>query len=370
MSVDDASTAGSRSGCALGFSRLALDAELARRAAAVRDRFVRGDDERAGRDVCFAEHARRWLASYPGQKGLKRSTREGYATIVEKHLIPVFGQKRLSEIDQADIAVYVLELGQLLSPRTINRNLNLLHLILESAQRLGVIDVNPVTAAERPRPPRLRWRILSPAEIGRVERAFRELVADAVGEERAWRQQGRALFLTVVGTGLRRGEILGLRWFDVDLDDAEGPTVRVRETWVRAGVDTPKSVAAERTIAIGPRLAHELRAHRERTGFAREGDRVFVSPKRGTPLDPMRYAATLKLALERAGIEGRVRPFHDGRHSAITNEAAAGNAPIAVMKRAGHSTFATTQLYIDLAGTAFRAEAVRLEERIFAGLPN
>ena len=370
MSVDDASTARSRGACASALSRPALDAELGRRAAAVRDRFAEGGLEQQIRDVRFADHARRWLTTYPDQKGLKRSTREGYATIVQKHLIPVFGQKRLSEIDQADIAAYVLELGQLLSPRTINRNLNLLHLILESAQRLGVIDVNPVTAAERPRPPRLRWRILSPAEIGRVERAFRELAADAVGEERAWRQQARVLFLAVIGTGLRRGETLGLRWFDVDLDDEEGPTLRVRETWVRAGVDTPKSVAAERTIAIGPRLAHELRAHRERSGFARDGDRVFVSPTRGTPLDPMRYAATLKLALERAGIEGRVRPFHDGRHSAITNEAAAGNAPIAVMKRAGHSTFATTQLYIDLAGTAFRAEAVRLEERIFAGLPD
>jgi integrase len=62
-----------------------------------------------------------------------------------------------------------------------------------------------------------------------------------------------------------------------------------------------------------------------------------------------------------------MRPFHDGRHTAITNDAAAGNAPLAVMKRAGHSDFRTTQGYIDLAGVTFREEAERLA-RLFAGL--
>ena len=60
----------------------------------------------------------------------------------------------------------------------------------------------------------------------------------------------------------------------------------------------------------------------------------------------------------------RVRPFHDGRHSAITHEAAAGNAPAAIHARAGHADFSTMQRYINLAGVVFRDEAVRAEARI------
>ena len=71
-----------------------------------------------------------------------------------------------------------------------------------------------------------------------------------------------------------------------------------------------------------------------------------------------------RTALARAETTTAVRPFHDGRHAAITNDAAAGNSPIAVMKRAGYSNFKTTQTYIDLAGQMFREEAERLEARL------
>jgi integrase len=73
---------------------------------------------------------------------------------------------------------------------------------------------------------------------------------------------------------------------------------------------------------------------------------------------------TFRLALAKAKITDYVRPFHDQRHSAITHDAAAGNAPMAIIARAGHSDFKTTQLYIDLAGVTFREEAVRQEERL------
>lgn len=62
------------------------------------------------------------------------------------------------------------------------------------------------------RPPRPRSRILTPAEIEAIEQAFDDIVAETGGEERAWREQARVLFLVLVATGLRRGEALGLRW--------------------------------------------------------------------------------------------------------------------------------------------------------------
>ena len=125
------------------------------------------------------------------------------------------------------------------------------------------------------------------------------------------------------------------------------------------------SQAGARTIALGPKLAEELWQHRRRTAFAGDDERVFCHPTKGSPIDPNTYSATLKLALAKAGVSRTMRPFHDGRHTSITNSAAAGLSPAALMSRAGHSNFKTTQLYIDLAGETFRAEAGLLEQRLF-----
>jgi integrase len=134
---------------------------------------------------------------------------------------------------------------------------------------------------------------------------------------------------------------------------------------VRGAADTPKSEAGERTIALGPKLAEELWQHRRPTAYAGDDVRVFCHPEKGTPLDHKRYAATLNQALTKAKVEKPMRPFHDGRHTSITNSAAAGLSPAALMARAGHSDFKTTQGYIDLAGETFRAEAELLEQRLF-----
>jgi integrase len=105
--------------------------------------------------------------------------------------------------------------------------------------------------------------------------------------------------------------------------------------------------------------------HQRRTSFVGDDERVFCSPAEGTVFDFGRFANTFRLALRYAGIEDHVRPFHDLRHTSITNAAAAGTSPAALMARAGHSDFNTTQAYIDLAGETFREEAERLERRLW-----
>jgi site-specific recombinase XerD len=117
--------------------------------------------------------------------------------------------------------------------------------------------------------------------------------------------------------------------------------------------------------ALGQNLAAELFEHRSRTNNDGDEDRVFCSPTKGTPFDVQRYAETFRAALKKAGIVDYVRPFHDQRHSSITSAAAAGTSPAALMSRAGHSDFKTTQLYIDLAGETFREDADRLERRLW-----
>src|SRR5436309_2514328 len=138
---------------------------------------------------------------YPDANGLKRSTREGYESIIERHLIPELGRLQLAAIDACELDRY-LDRKKALAPRTRNRHLNLLHSLFKAAEGRGLVRSNPVSAVERPREPRRRWTILSPVEIGRVERAFAELAGEAdEDEERAWREQARVAFRTVVSAG-------------------------------------------------------------------------------------------------------------------------------------------------------------------------
>jgi integrase len=105
--------------------------------------------------------------------------------------------------------------------------------------------------------------------------------------------------------------------------------------------------------------------HRGRSAYSGEDERVFTS-QTGAPFDVARFAATFRLVLKKAGVRDFLRPFHDLRHTAITNDAASGMSPEALMTKHGHTSYKTTQTYIDLAGEMFRGEAKRAAERKFA----
>lgn len=132
---------------------------------------------------------------------------------------------------------------------------------------------------------------LTPAEVAAMDKALLEL-ADEVDEskpwgteERLWILQARTIFLTNVLTGLRRGELRGLRWKHVRLADPEsGPMLEVHETFLNGRTDTPKSEAGERVIALGERLAAELFDHRARSAYQSDEERVFALPRRGRHL--------------------------------------------------------------------------------------
>lgn len=316
--------------------------------------------------VRFETFAAEWIDKRDAEDELKRSTLEGYRSIIENHLTPTLGRFHMGAIDAPQLERYKVTKRQTLGPRTVNRHLNLLSLLFNAATKAGLARTNPVASVDRPKDPDNNWRILSPVEIGRVERAFVELVDEARDDdERVWCEQARVVFLTVMLAGLRRGEILGLRWRDVALTDPDGSLLTVRETWVRGAPDTPKSKRGRRTFDMGKRLAEELAGHLGRTAYSGDDERVFCNPLTGRTLDPKRYAATLRAALAKAGITDRVRPFHDGRHTSITNSAAGGMEPMKMMKRAGHADFATTMIYVELAGETFPEAAELLEERLF-----
>jgi integrase len=86
-----------------------------------------------------------------------------------------------------------------------------------------------------------------------------------------------------------------------------------------------------------------------------------------TPTQAAQFEPLFRKALTAAGIDDHVRPFHDLRRASLTNGAAAGESPIALMTRAGHTNTSTTKRYLHLAGTVFQDEAARLEERLLGG---
>jgi integrase len=187
----------------------------------------------------------------------------------------------------------------------------------------------------------------------------------AKGDRRDDLTVARAIFVVIMGMGLRRGEILGLRWRHVALADPDGACIRVEETFVRSGIDTPKSQSSRRTVALGRKVADTLFALRGRTAYDGDDELVFGNPRTGNPFDVLVYAKLYRKALVKAGITDYVRPFHDGRHTSITNGAKAGLNPAALQARAGHASFSTTQRYISLAGEMFREEAEQLERRLW-----
>ena len=132
-------------------------------------------------------------------------------------------------------------------------------------------------------------------------------------------------------------------------------TLRLRDSKSEDGI---------RSIALSKTLAEELWQHRRCSAFQGDDEFVFCHPERGTRYRAKMFEDALGAALKTAGIEDRVRAFHDLRHTSITNDAAAGANPIALMTKAGHSDMKTTKTYMHMAGQVFRDEAERLEARL------
>jgi integrase len=345
----------------------ALDRKHAERE--LRRRLV--DVEREGyrkpEKLTFAIFAERWLVDYLPARNLKPTTVTNYTTSVRRHLVPFFGRYELAELEQRPELIdrYVAQkLASGLSPKTIGNTLTDLRLVLKQALRQRLIRTNPVANAERPRCEPPEMHVLSEVEIARLAQAYRELEQEAAPTERGWWRLACTVSFVGLGTAMRRGELLALRWRDVRLLDG---VVQVREAYVDGKFTTPKSRSSRRLIELGPRTQALLSERWQETAFQGDDELVFCHPQKGTPLDPSKIARCyLRPALRRGGITKPFRPFHDLRHTALTHEAAAGNPMVYVQLKAGHSQSAITERYIHAAQVLFPGAAARGEQRIFS----
>lgn len=268
------------------------------------------------------------------------STYVRYESIVRKHLIPAFGHVKLKDLARPQVRQLYARKAETLSPRTVDYIHVTLQKTLTQAMRDDLIPRN-VATGERPRTSRERQEVkaLSPAQV-------RALLDAAQGIRSA------ALYTVALHTGLRQGELLGLRWTDIDLD-SKSPRLAVRRALkvVEGGLDfgPPKNRASRRSvplnrIALAALRAHRLRQNEERLRTPGWNDRNLVFPNRvGEPNEHNNlYRREYLPLLDKAGLGDEGFNFHALRHTFASALLANGEHPKKVQALLGHSSITQT----------------------------
>lgn len=336
----------------------------------------RVDESRGGKQL-FRDFLPDWLERIKRPK-VRERTYEGYRGTIDNHIVPTFGAMQLARMDDLHIerwhaALYAKH------PRTANAAKTILGDALDYALAKGWIEKNPVrsavlTTTEHPRP-------IAPLTLEQA-RALLDIVAG---------HRLEALYIVALSLGLRRGEVLGLRWDDIDL--AKG-TVRISGNLQRIGKTlkrgAPKTDASAAVLPLPRPVVLALIRHRERQDVERERlmeigawtetGYVFCSTA-GTPIEPCNLIRQFKRFLVLAGIRvteeervfkdhhGKKRKqlvrssevrFHDLRHSCATLLIAQGVHPRVVMQYLRHTRISTT---MDLYGHVYEdAHAAAAEQ--------
>lgn len=282
-------------------------------------------------------YLRSWLAGTAANTLRPRSL-ERYTSIVEQHILPTCGQLQLDRFSEQHVA----SLHELWARSVSSATVRYHHSVLRSAFRQAVewrlIGRNPATAVHPPRRIRRPMRALSTLEA-------RQLLDGARGDEL------EALYALALTTGMRLGELLGLKWEDVELSRSnprvvvQRSLVRVNGTWL---FGEPKSERSRRSVALSTRALAALRAHRLRQNRQRlrvgrrwaDHGLVFAGVG-GEPL----YGAhiterCLKPLLNRLGLPPL--RFHDLRHTAATLLLTQGTNPKVVSEMLGHASIELT----------------------------
>jgi integrase len=301
--------------------------------------------------LTFAEGATRYVEHVGRVLDRKPLTVQDYHSILRRHVKPFFSDRAVEAIGAQIIGDYAAaKSAEGLSPKTVTNHLRLLHAVFSYAVKRGWTHTNPVAAVDRPRVPSrdADIRFLTQEE---VEALIAAVPDDALGPT------DRALYLTAAFSGLRQGELIALRWRDIDWSVG---LIRVRRSFTRGRFGTPKSRRSNRAVPMADRVASELASHLQASDHTADDDLVFGHPATGGPYDPSRMRKRFYDALSGAGVR-RIR-FHDLRNTFGTRMAAAGAPLRAIQEWMGHSNYQTTLAYADYApdpsqGTAWAHRA-------------
>lgn len=276
-----------------------------------------------------------WLEA--ARPSLRERTWIRYEQYVRLQINPSVGNVALTKLSPQHLQkLYAERLAAGSSPTTVHHLHATIHRALRQAVRWNLVVRSVADLVDPPRDAHFEITTLSPAQA-------RTLLATADGNRL------EALFVLALTTGMRQGELLGLRWRDVDFDRG---SLQVRGSLQRLGgalvVTSPKTDRSQRQVTLAPIAVTALRRHRAlqaqerlRLGAAWQGDDLVFTNEIGRPIDS---AALARLAfrplLQRAGLP-QMR-FHDLRHSAATLLLQEGVHPKIVSEMLGHTRIGTT----------------------------
>ena len=314
----------------------------------------------------LGEYLEKWLSDYVCSN-LGPRTAEGYESIVRCHLIPTLGNIPLTRLKPEHLQRYYSEKlsdGRYdgkgaLSPTTVTHHHTCLHRALKMALKWGLISRNPADAVTAPRPQRSEMNTMSENELN----AFLETAQNT---------PYYVLFYMALFTGMRRSELLALRWCDLDLLLCQAHVnrtihhLRSCELVFRA----PKSARGRRMVSLSPSVALLLQQHKDKQAIQKsmlglqfnESGLVFGNPE-GKPLLPDTVSHAWTKLTKRIGLEG-IR-LHDARHSHASLLLKQGVHPKVVQERLGHATISTTlDLYSHVAPGLQEAAAAGFDKMV------
>ena len=300
--------------------------------------------------MTVAVHLEKWLADAV-QSSVRPTTFRSYSGIVRNHIVPRIGGCNLTEVTPLRVQTFYADLERSgVSPRSRQLVHAVLHCSFINAVKLGLLLKNPCASVSKPRVPKKTMRVLSPDQVRTLINASRK---------------GRlsSLYVLAVTTGLRQGELLGLQWTDINLEDG---SLQVRHTLQEYGGELnlaePKTPSSCRRVDLPMFVVASLREHRKEMLAERHpGPWVFCDTDGGPLRKSNLTRRDFKPLLEAAGLPP-IR-FHDLRHTAATLLLAQGVHPKIVQERLGHSSIAITlDIYSHVLPSMQRDAAQRLDD--------
>jgi integrase len=326
--------------------------------AALRD-FDAGLDLSAGRQT-VAQFLDRWLVDTV-RLTVRPKTYDSYAQLVRLYLKPDLGHYQLSKLAPQHVqAMLTARAASGLSPRTVQYIRAVLRRALGQALKWGLVSRNVATLVD---PPRSTKQPVKPLTAEQVRQFIAHSASDRLGP----------LFHVAITTGLRQGELFGLRWEDVDLDAG---ALRVRHALQRVDgqlkLVEPKTALSRRTVTLPPSAVAAMRVQKDRQTFERaaagelwrEDGFVFTSSV-GTPLNPSNVAKRLHALLTESCLPHQ--RFHDLRHCAASLLLAGGVAPRTIMGILGHSQISLTMNTYAHLSPSLERDAANALDAVLAG---
>ncbi|GIM45915.1 site-specific integrase [Collibacillus ludicampi] len=286
--------------------------------------------------ITLGEYLEEWLKDK--QANVRKSTFRSYAWLVNNHIIPHIGQIELTKLTPVHLQRLYTKLQQQEQPLS-NRSILHAHLIiqeaLDRALKWGMVARNVAKAIDPPRPKKVDFQVWNEEEVKR----FLEVAKD---------DRYYVAFLLAITTGMRKGEILGLRWQDVDLEKG---IISVRQTLSYTGkgseFQAPKTDHGKRAIAIPPQVVEFLRKHKVKqaeekllAGPLYQDHDLVVATQVGTPVTARNLDRSWYKLRDEADVP-KIR-FHDLRHTHASLMLLQGIHPKVVSERLGHANIGIT----------------------------